>query len=570
MNENIQSKLLNDINSLKKIVAQLSIDTLVVNVSLHQKLFNENTSSSLSSPYQQGLYLLRIASSQPEPTNAIELTEDIDKELCKLLNEIFDSHLVRYFDINNGQGDKNLVVMAAFIDYFFMGKLFNSHQTRDWIEYWYNDYSTYIKEKFGFSLSDLLELASILEEELTKKTKRLSEIKEIIEVSRQNFLKETGADIRNFKKEKEKLRNNKELQAITEEFLELMNNMYTIDMKIPIEFFGSDKTNNILKVFSRVRGTTNEIEYPTDKCINTFQALFHTAENCKIYYPVNNSFYISIINFLEQKIYKEHPKAQKNLQNRDAKLEEKTQLLMKRLCSKNAEFYPSAYENEYSRNEHDLIIFDNGVLLIIEAKASPPREPLRDVSKAFPKIKDHFKSKSGLQHAYYQTQSLKNKILDENFLKLYDKKGRILTEIKKEDIKKIYCICVTRDNFGTLGCNLNYLLDKKSEEVYPWVIDLTSLESIVMAWDHLNLKNIDLYRFIEDRIKLHGKVMGSDELEFVGAYLKHYGGLKKLIQVQADFISLDINQSDIFDEIYLAECRGDKYKLSKRLFSLYK
>lgn len=316
------------------------------------------------------------------------------------------------------------------------------------------------------------------------------------------------------------------------------------------------------------RGSVEEITYLTDKNPVAFKSLF--VENEKIYYVVNNLFFISIINFLENFLYKQVKTSQKIIQDRDKKLESRTTILFKQICGPEAIFYESVFENAKSRNEHDLVIFDQGVLLIVEAKASPPKEPMRDADKAFIKIRDHFKSSSGLQKAFEQANGLKKHILKEKKLDLFNKKGKKLDTISLEQIKTIHTICVTRDDFGALGCNLDYLLDKSDDENYPWVIDIANLDSIIKAWKILDLKNIDFYDFLSQRTQLHNKVLSMDELEYVGAFLRYTGGLQGFIDAKADYIPLAMEEGDIFDEIYFCSLEGKKFELKKIPLSLHR
>ena len=74
---------------------------------------------------------------------------------------------------------------------------------------------------------------------------------------------------------------------------------------------------------------------------------------------------------------------------------------------------------------------------------------------------------------------------------------------------------------------------------------------------HLDMNHEKFYQYLEQRRLIHGKVFGLDELEYAGAFLK-YNGLDKFITAEADFIPLDISESDIFDDIYFAELNGEK------------
>lgn len=451
--------------------------------------------------------------------------------------------------------------MSAFIHYFFTSKTLNSHQIKEWIFFWFKDYSTILQENYKFSVEDLLSFSTLLEDEIQNNFDERKKEIQLLDLYRQRFLEKCDEDIANFPLEMQRIKDDSELQGKMKNFFDNSLKVFSVPISKISDKFESEKLDNILNVFSLKRGDAEEIIYLTDKNPIQFKSLF--IDKDRIYYVANNSFFIAIINFLENFLYKEVKSAQKNIQNRDKKLESKTTELFKRLCSSNAEFYESAFQNANSTNEHDLVIYDNGVLLIVEAKASPPKEPMRDAEKAFIKIRDHFKSSAGLQKAFDQANSLKNRVLDDQKLTLFTKKGKLLIEIPLVEIKVIHTICVTRDDFGALGCNLNYLLDKQEGESYPWVIDIANLDSIVQAWDHLELNYSDFYEFLSQRNQLHNKVISMDELEYVGAYLKYQGGLKGFISAKADYIPLTMKNADIFDEIYFKTLADKKYELKK-------
>lgn len=571
MKSELHDELLNAIEELKGIIETISIESLINFVSMRQFKFNHGKSKTLSSPFQQGTYLLGLAASQAEPENPIEFSNDLDRTISTLLNRIFSFYTVNYFDVDkNNEDDKKtkLVVMSAFIHYFFTSKTLNSHQIKEWIFFWFKDYSTILQEYYNFSVEDLLSFSALLEDEIQNNFDKGKKEIQLLDLYRQRFLEKCDEDIANFPLEMQRIKDDRELQERMKDFFENSLKVFSVPILKLSDKIGCEKLNNILEVFSLKRGQAEEITYLTDKNPMQFKSLFLDSD--RIYYVANNSFYISIINFLENFLYKEVKNSQKNIQNRDKKLELKTSELFKKICSSEAVFYESAFENANSRNEHDLVIYDNGVLLIVEAKASPPKEPMRDTEKAFIRIRDHFKSNSGLQKAFDQANILKNKVLEDQKLTLYTKKGKLLIEIPLAEIKVIHTICITRDDFGALGCNLNYLLDKSEDEVYPWVIDIANLDSIVQAWDHLKLNYTDFYDFLSQRSKLHNKVVSMDELEYVGAYLKYQGGLKGFISAKADFIPLSMEDADIFDEIYFKTLADEKYELKKIPLSLHR
>lgn len=564
MKPELHDELLKAIKELKQLTSTISLESLINFISMRQFEFNHGKSTTLSSPFQQGTYLLGLAASQEEPTNPTEFNDHLDKKISKLLNRIFSFYTLNYFDVDkNNENDKQtkLVVMSAFIHYFFTSKTLNSHQIKEWIFFWFKDYSTILQENYKFSVEDLLSFSTLLEDEIQNNFDERKKEIQLLDLYRQRFLEKCDEDIANFPLEMQRIKDDSELQGKMKNFFDNSLKFFSVPISKISDKFESEKLDNILNVFSLKRGDAEEIIYLTDKNPIQFKSLF--IDKDRIYYVANNSFFIAIINFLENFLYKEVKSAQENIQNRDKKLESKTTELFKRLCSSNAEFYESAFQNANSTNEHDLVIYDNGVLLIVEAKASPPKEPMRDAEKAFIKIRDHFKSSAGLQKAFDQANSLKNRVLDDQKLTLFTKKGKLLIEIPLVEIKVIHTICVTRDDFGALGCNLNYLLDKQEGESYPWVIDIANLDSIVQAWDHLELNYSDFYEFLSQRNQLHNKVISMDELEYVGAYLKYQGGLKGFISAKADYIPLTMEDADIFDEIYFKTLADEKYELKK-------
>ena len=569
MKPELHTQLLKSIEELKQLIASISLESLINFVSMRQREFNHGKSTALSSPFQQGTYLLGLAASQEEPNIAVEFNTELDQKICKLLNKIFSFYTLNYFDVDrNDENDKKtkLVVMSAFIHYFFTGKTLSSHQIKDWILFWFQDHSTVVQENYDFTVKDLIDFSTLLEDEIQNNFDEGRREIEALDLYRQNFLQKCDEDIANFPIEMERIRNDVEFKERMKHFFDNSVKVFSVDITKISEKVGSEKLNSILAVFSLKRGEAEEITYLTDNNPISFKSLF--IENNRIYYVVNNSFYISTINFLENFLYKKAKNSQKNIQSRDKKLELRTLELFKKICSSEAIYYEGSFENANSRNEHDLVIYDNGILLIIEAKASPPKEPMRDAEKAFIKIRDHFKSSAGLQKAFDQANNLRKRVLEDKKLTLFNKKGILLAEIPFEDIKVIHTICVTRDDFGALGCNLDYLLDKQEDEPYPWVIDIANLDSIVQAWDHLNLNYSDFYEFLLQRNQLHNKVLSMDELEYVGAYLKYQEGLKGFISAKADYISLSLEDADIFDEIYFKTLEDEKYELKKVPLSL--
>ena len=102
---------------------------------------------------------------------------------------------------------------------------------------------------------------------------------------------------------------------------------------------------------------------------------------------------------------------------------------------------------------------------------------------------------------------------------------------------------------------------KNDSAPYPWVVNELDLEFLIQGFKHLDLNENDLVNYLKVRITLHGKLFGTDELEYAGYFIKH-GGLDEVINQKADLIFLAPDYSDIFDEIYMAEKSGEHIKVN--------
>lgn len=69
------------------------------------------------------------------------------------------------------------------------------------------------------------------------------------------------------------------------------------------------------------------------------------------------------------------------------------------------------------------------------------------------------------------------------------------------------------------------------------------------AWDFLGWDFNKLTEYLRQRQQVQGRVLGSDELEFVGSFIDH-GSLDSGLKRGLDFVQLNPNYSDFFDELY--------------------
>lgn len=544
MKTQYESQNENSLKKLKKILSNISLGDVVTLLNVNMRDFTtivEKRKTSLSSPYQQSLFLLGLVLATPNTDAKDELTQSVYEEIIALLNEIFLLEVKKHLDEYNS---KKRFVIGAFADYFYTGLKMSTDELREWIADWYSPYDSYFTETYGFNTNDLLGLSKLIETETSRKNKEIGEIFHKLE-------KGETLDL----KDKILVKDNK---SITN----LINQVSMIELS---QLESHPNISSILKVLAIKQGEAKDLNYITDPNELDFKPIIIDDEY--LYFPRNNMYYNGLFNFFEREIYKKHPQSEKNLKARDKKLEHTTLKLFKELLGDEPNYWEGLSDKEGSQQfEHDLIISYKDTLLIIEAKASPPKEPNRDLDMSLIKIRDHFKSASGLQKAFNQANNFKKRLIDKRKIQLFKNRKKIV-ELDVDDYKNIFCICVTRDDYKSIGCMIDQILEKNPEDNYPWVLDINTLKNILMAWKHLKLDPKEIYSFIEQRLAVYGKVYGTDELEYVGAYLYYEDGLKSLIKNKSNFISLSMDFADIFDEIMYKEMFGEKYILKRQKFS---
>lgn len=358
----------------------------------------EKRKTSLSSPYQQSLFLLGLVLATPNTDAKGELTQSTYEEIIALLNEIFLLEVKKHLDEYT---PKKRFVIGAFADYFYTGLKMSTEDLRQWIVEWYSPYDKYFTETYGFNTNDLLGLSELIETELTRKYKEIGEI----------FHKlEKGEDLD--LKDKSLIKDNK---SITN----LINKVGMIELS---ELENYPNISSILNVLATKKGEAKDLNYITDPNELDFKPIIIDEEY--LYFPINNLYYNGLFNFFEREIYKKHPQSEKNLKARDKKLEDTTLKLFKELLGNEPTYWEGLSDKEGSQQfEHDLIISYQDILLIIEAKASPPKELNHNLDMSLIKIRDHFKSTSGLQKAFNQANNFKKRLLDKKKYN-YSKTGK--------------------------------------------------------------------------------------------------------------------------------------------------
>jgi hypothetical protein len=543
------------IDSLKDILNKTDTESLLGNIATEFGITMNPTESifektSLMSPFKQYLYLSGLLLSTP-----MESKKGNDEvpmnQVKKILNEIVDLYADIFSEeegdvVNEQWLEARKVSMPVFINYFNTNSLTYEEQVVSRVRDWFQPFSEDIKKEIGIDINELIRIFAFIRDNLQQRFDNLQELRsKVLEDQKlfYDYMKEKKVSFEQASKELN-LPN-------TRKFGEQLQLIHHIRVKDMNSEFGEEVTQSFINIFSMER---QEREYNFYTEPNPFETspIWKKSKDLlfiPMYKQIIHAILIQLTSIMEKS-------NKKNLfyKNRDNKTEEKTEEVFRNFFGESAKYYTSVFENDKSQNEHDLVIEYDNNLLIVEVKASKVKEPFRNPDKAFQRIKRDFKSDGGIQKGYNQGMNLKNYIMSSELSVLYDSKGNEVVQFKKSEIKEVFILVITAENMGIIGCNTSLLLEKKSENPYPWSINIydleTALEGIIYEKKDYNF----FLEYLKEREQLHEYIISSDELEVLGYYLEN-GSFRKLKINEGTFITFDPDMSSVFDDIYF-EKRG--------------
>lgn len=510
-----------------------------------------NTSEAfkhLMSPMKQFVYLIDLYFSVENGGDREEFSEDEWMQITLLLNEIEMTYVtdISFFNEDTEKGidfDKVSVSLKSFLDYFGNAQLSYEEQTLERLEKICGMYEDKVKGYFGFSVQEAVVFSKhvrniinqklndcyyyvLKKDEWPKLTQKFTErglnnpkdwwnepemslFKEF--VTKPGFV---------FIHSKEELRNAPLSQKTIDDIISFLT--YQEDTKKGITVYYADKN----PFFDTPLIQLDSINYL-----------------CPPYKFIIECFYNRINSKLANEI------GVKYTQYRNQQLECKVTELLQKLFGKDALFFDSYYFDE-AKSEQDLLVIFKGFYFIIEIKDSQFRAPMRDPIRAFDKIKSDFKK--SIQYGYDQCHRVENKIEKGKPFKIFDSKtDKVLFEIKPNRIKEYFSIIVTQFKYGAIQTNLENLLTKKDNSLYPWSICVDDLEAFILALKKLKkgMARTQFIEYIKYREAFHERMICSDELELCGFFMNAPQDYKKQSVADEVFSSFS-GMSDLFDAEY--------------------
>lgn len=507
MTTKLFAKIQDDVEKLRILVSGLSTTSIIGTAATSiRHNYSSTKASKLQAPLKQCFFLFGLMLTTAEPVQEIQLDQKTHSKIIKLLNSIFDSYGLMYWSIeekNNPNAFKYVkVAMPAFLNYFTSGLLASVEQVKRRIELYISPFDDFIAGEVGISTKELLNITEVIAN---------------LQEQKLNHLVELAQEESNLRSKLLELAEHNRWSR-----LDLQNNITprhkSILFDVPVKIDGLFKfeISDIVEVtthpekyidlLSSYRGCIESFTYITDTNPAEDRPLFKDKDG-GYFCPVINSVYVAILLKLER-LLEASEQRESYFRRRDQILESEVLREFKNFFGDNAKYYQNLYETSDLQNEHDCVVVSGeSNIYIVEAKASPPIEPFRDPEKAFTRLKRHFQSDRGIQKAFNQANNLRLKLLTDKAITLYDK-NRNPIHITHLPQSEIFCICITRDDFGPLAANLDLLLRKDDNSPYPWVISIFSFESFVQGFKHLGLGEYNFCEYLQQRSSLHGLTTG--------------------------------------------------------------
>ncbi len=509
--------------------------------------------SPLSSPARQISFFLSLLVSTPEPESPKPFDADSWARAVALLNDAFGAYFQLYFPESgkvSDQGDawyrSRTVAMQAFFHYWHTGLLATTEQVSRRIDAYLVPFDDSLRSVLGITASEFLRISRHLVIRLQESADALLEATQVERDTRLAILKEAekaGLDIAGLRR---LTAAHPTYRQTAVRLKQCLDDLLVVDREDVISKFG-EAGSRYWELQTIARGSGPAIGYPTDASVvdkRPVILLSSSRGQC----PTANELTSAVLRTCESALTLSDFKPE-YLAHRDRTFEGEIGEPLKQILGPRAEVWPRAFETNTSQFEHDFVMLIDKNAFIVEAKASPPVAPFRDPDKAFTRLKHAFAKDTGIQAGFEQAERLRARFARGERIALYSKDGTLLREIDSSQYNDVFAICITRDNFGPLATDLSFLLEKPADVPFPWVANVFDLSSLADAWRFFGWGKGETVRYLSERQLCHGKVYGSDELEYAGYFIRH-GGLRSAIDSKADLMTLNPAYSDFFEELY--------------------
>jgi hypothetical protein len=503
---------------------------------------------NLMSPMKQFVYLTDLFFSVETRGNKVGFSKTEWEKITILLNEIEMTYFgdIGFFDENIKDSpnlEKVSISLPSFLNYFNSAQLSYDEQTLERLKRNCGNFDTEVKKHLGFSVSESILFCNHIKSLINKKYTDCN----FYLLNKDEWSKLIGKFSKRGINDQKDWWNEPELALLKEYrfkpgviFIQDIDAIYNINLPTKVT---EKLIDFILYNENENKGKT---VYYADK--NPFFdtpliKLNDTKFLCPQYKFLIESFY-NKINSTLSKIKKE-----KYTQFKNQMLEKKVEEVFRQLFGKEALIFDSYYVDK-KKSEQDLLIVFKGFFFIVEIKDTLFRAPMRDPIKAFDKIKTDFKK--SIQYGYDQCIRVESKLEKGKPFEIYDSKTqKSIFQVKPNKVKDYFSIVVTQFKYGNIQTNLENLLIKEDDALYPWSICIDDLEAFVLALIKLKkgMARTQFINYLKNREAYNEHLICGDELELCGYFINSPKDFEKFSTIEETF-SPDPRMSALFDAEY--------------------
>jgi ribosomal protein S21 len=544
-----QEEIINEISSLIRDFQKDSFLPYLTQMTIH--IDQRDTSEvfkNLMSPMKQFVYLTDLFFSVETQGSKIGFSEEEWGRITYLLNEIEMTYFgdIGFYDENIKDSpnlDKVSVSLPTFLNYFGNAQLSYDEQTLERLKRNCGVFDVEVKKHFGFSVIESIIFCAHIKSLINKKFTDCN----YYLLNKEEWPKLTDKFIGRGVADPKEWWNEPELALFKDYrfkpgfiFIQNIDDIYKVNLPSNIT---KDLIDFLTYNESQKKG---EIVYYADKSPFFDTPLIKLNETeflCPQYKFLIESFY-NRINYKLSEIKKE-----KYTQFKNQMLEKKVEEIFRKLFGKEALIFDSYYVDK-KRSEQDLLIVFKGFFFIVEIKDTLFRAPMRDPIKSFDKIKSDFKK--SIQYGYEQCIRVENKFAEGKPFEIFDNKThKSLFHIKPNKVKDYFSIVVTQFKYGNIQTNLENLLIKEEDALYPWSICIDDLEAFVLALNKLKkgMAKTQFINYLKYREAYNEHLICGDELELCGYFIHSPKDFEKFSTIEETF-NPDPRMSELFDAEY--------------------
>ncbi|WP_370409043.1 hypothetical protein [Tenacibaculum dicentrarchi] len=544
-----QEEIINDLSLLIKDFKKESFLPYLTQMTIH--IDQRETSEifkNLMSPMKQFVYLTDLFFSVEIGGNKVGFSKEEWEKITKLLNEIEMTYFgdIGFFEENmkdSPNRDKVSVSLTSFLNYFNNAQLSYDEQTLERLKRNCGNFDEEVKKYLGFTVSESISFCNHIKSLINKKYTDCN----FYQLNQEEWPKLTEKFIKRGINDPKDWWDEPELALLKE-------------YKFKPGFIFIQNINDIYKVNLPKEVVKKLIEYLTyDENLNKGKTVYYANKNPFFDTPLiklNSTEYLcpqykflieSFHNRINSKL--SEIKKEKYTQFKNQMLEKKVEEVFRKLFGKEALIFNSYYVDK-KRSEQDLLINFKGFFFIIEIKDTLFRAPMRDPIKAFDKIKSDFKK--SIQNGYEQCVRVENKFEEGKDFDIFDNKTqKSIFKIKPNKVKDYFSIIVTQFKYGNIQTNLENLLIKEKDALYPWSICIDDLEAFVLALRKLKkgMARTQFIHYLKNREAYNEHLICGDELELCGYFINEPKDFEKLSVIEETF-SADPRMSELFDAEY--------------------